>query len=114
MVDFASTSRRAMIARMFETGAAAEAAPAWGTGPGARVAEAAGARTSARTMRPPGPLPVIVEASMPFSAASFLARGEIRMRPVPRGVLLALGAAGAGEGALDFGVAGAGAPGSAA
>src|SRR4051812_20210879 len=39
-------------------------------------------RMSARTMRPPGPVPVTREASMPFSAASFFARGEILIRPL--------------------------------
>src|SRR4051812_12800651 len=43
------------------------------------------ARMSARTMRPPGPEPVTREASMPFSAASFFASGEILMRPLLAG-----------------------------
>src|SRR5260370_18226 len=71
--------------------------------------------TSALTMRPFGPLPVIRERASPFSAAMRLASGEARMRP-PAGAAagFAAGAAGAtgagapGAGARRTGAAGAG------
>jgi hypothetical protein len=69
----------------------------------------AAASISARTMRPPGPEPVIVEASTPFSAASFLARGEILTRSPE-----ARAGAGAGAGAAAAGAGAAGAEGAGA
>src|SRR3984893_5881131 len=60
--------------------------------------------TSALTMRPFGPLPVIRERSSPFSAAIRLASGEAKMRP-PAGAAAGFAA---GAGATGAGAAGAG------
>ena len=65
-------------------------------GPLAKLAAAAGAEaaegppafcesTSARRIRPPGPLPVIRARSRPFSAANFRASGEILDSPARTG-----------------------------
>src|SRR6266700_2172648 len=80
-------------------GAAAATGAARGGAPG--LADS----TSALTMRPFGPLPLMVDRSSPFSAAMRLASGEAKMRP-PLGA-----AAGFAAGACAVGAAGAGAAG---
>src|SRR5882757_2193201 len=132
MVVVDSTMRLAMTPRIVETGTVrsswtgpllptlppAKVAPALAAGAAdlRRAGFAAAARTSALTMRPCGPEPVIREASTFWSAAIFLAKGEILRRslgavgPGARGAGAATGdGAGARCGAAAAPVAAAGA-----
>src|SRR5882757_605236 len=81
-------------------GAAATTGAAAGAAPG--LADS----TSALTMRPFGPLPLMVERSSPFSAATRLASGEAKMRP-PLGAAAGFAAGACAAGADGAGVAGA-------
>src|SRR3989344_8291097 len=99
IVCFASVRRRAIVLRMFESllascgmsvvnGAAAAAGAGVGAAAGAAAAWGAAAlawpglasSTSALTIRPPGPVPLIVARSRPLAAAMRLASGLALMR----------------------------------
>jgi hypothetical protein len=86
-----SVSRRAVLRRtalsgIFPSPAAMGAAAGAGAGAGCDAGAAAviADRTSARTMRPPGPVPVTVDRSMPCSRANARARGICAPPPVRR------------------------------
>src|SRR4051812_4296653 len=63
--------------------------------PGAGAAPGFASSTSALTIRPPGPVPLMVDKSMPFSAAMRLASGEAMTRSPEAGAGAGDGAAGA-------------------
>src|SRR5258707_11375633 len=87
------------------TGCGPAGGAALGDGAAAGAASGLAPSTSALTIRPFGPLPLMRERSSPFSVAMRLASGDAKIRP-PLGACAGFGAAAGGavgEGAAGFG-----------